>query len=101
MIAVPVTKLYDRGVTINPAQLLSERVGEAAVVMHSATAKKLELAAGVQVKISSEGVNGEALLKLDDTISTGVVLVPRSMGIAIHEPVVARVQMLAASGKVK
>jgi anaerobic selenocysteine-containing dehydrogenase len=101
LIAVPVTKLYDRGVTVNPAQLLNERVGEATVSMHPTTAKKMELEAGVQVKISFEGVNGEAVLKLDDTISTGVVLVPRSMGIAIREPVTARVQMLAASGKVK
>ena len=92
MIAVPVTRLYDRGVTINPAQLLNERVGEATVAMHPATAKKMELEAGAQVKISFEGVNGEALLKLDDTISTGVVLVPRSMGIAIHEPVAAKVK---------
>jgi len=29
------------------------------------------------------------------------VLVPRSMGIAIHEPVVARVQAKSAAGKVK
>ena len=92
LIAVPVTRLYDRGVTINPAQLLNERVGEATVAMHPATAKKMELEAGAQVKISFEGVNGEALLKLDDTISTGVVLVPRSMGIAIHEPVAAKVK---------
>jgi anaerobic selenocysteine-containing dehydrogenase len=92
LIAVPVTKLYDRGVTINPAQLLNERVGEATVAMHPTTAKKMELEAGAQVKISFEGVNGEALLKLDDTISTGVVLVPRSMGIAIREPVTAKVK---------
>jgi anaerobic selenocysteine-containing dehydrogenase len=88
-------------VIVNPAQLLNERMGEATVFMHPATAKKMELEAGAQVKISFEGVNGEAVLKLDDTISTGVVLVPRSMGIAIREPVTARVQMQAASGKVK
>ncbi|MEK6752449.1 MAG: NADH-quinone oxidoreductase subunit NuoG [Chloroflexota bacterium] len=101
LIAVPVNKLYDRGVTINPAQLLNERVGEATVALHPTTAKKMGLEAGARVKISFDGVNGDALLKMDDTISTGVVLVPRSMGIAIREPVAARVQMQAASGKVK
>jgi len=92
LLAVPVSKLYDRGVTVNPAQLLDGRVGEASVTLHPSTAKNLGLEAGVSVKISFAGVKAEATLKLDDTISTGVALVPRSMGIAIHEPVVAKVK---------
>ena len=39
-----------------------------------------------------EGVSAEVIVKIDDTISAGVALVPRSMGIAIHEPVVAKVK---------
>jgi NADH-quinone oxidoreductase subunit G len=92
LLAVPVSKLYDRGVTVNPAQLLDGRVGEASVTLHPSTAKNLGLEAGAQVKITFAGVKAEALLKLDDTISTGVALVPRSMGIAIHEPVVAKIK---------
>jgi hypothetical protein len=46
-------------------------------------------------------VQAEAVVKIDDTIGTGVVLVPRSMGIPIREPVVARVQAKTAAGKVK
>jgi hypothetical protein len=44
------------------------------------------------VKISFDGVSGEAVLKIDETISKGVALVPRSMGIAIREPVPAKVK---------
>jgi NADH-quinone oxidoreductase subunit H len=62
--------------------------------MHPTTAKKIEVEAGSTVKISFDGVNGEAVVKLDDTISTGVVLVPRSMGIAIREPVTAKVKII-------
>jgi hypothetical protein len=54
--------------------------------------------AGARVKISLNGVNAEVVVKIDDTISAGVALVPRSMGIAIREPVVARVLL---AGKVK
>jgi NADH-quinone oxidoreductase subunit G len=100
LLAVPVNKLYDLGVTIQSAELLGQRVGEAFVSMHSATVKKLGLDVGQPAKISFDGVNAEAVLKVDDTISTGVVLVPRSMGIAIREPVVARVQS-RSEGKVK
>jgi NADH-quinone oxidoreductase subunit G len=92
LLAVPVNKLYDRGVTVNPTQLLDGHVGDAAITLHPSTAKKLGVEAGGQVKIKFDGVSADVLVKLDDTISTGVALVPRSMGIAIREPVVAKVK---------
>jgi len=92
LLAVPVNKLYDLGVTVNPSQGLKQRVGEAFVALHPDTAEKLGVEAGKQVKISFDGASGEALVKLDDTISTGVALIPRSMGIAIREPVVAKIK---------
>jgi NADH-quinone oxidoreductase subunit G len=99
LLAVPVNKLYDRGVTAaGPAQLLDGRIGEATVTLHPSAAKNLGVMEGARVKISFEGVSAEVVVKLDDTISAGVALVPRSMGIAIHEPVAAVVQGI---GKVK
>ncbi len=90
LLAVPVNKLYDLGVTVASAGLLENRIGEATVALHPSSAEKLGLAAGQRVRISFDGVNGEVVVKIDDTISTGVALVPRSMGIAIREPVAAR-----------
>ena len=92
LLAVPVNKLYDRGVTVNPAQLLDGRVGEATVTLHPSAAKNLGVEAGATVKLSFEGVKADVVVKIDDTISAGVALVPRSMGIAIREPVVAKVK---------
>ncbi|MCA2001850.1 MAG: NADH-quinone oxidoreductase subunit NuoG [Chloroflexi bacterium] len=92
LLAVPVSKLYDLGATVNPAQLLHQRIGEASVTLHPSTAKTLGLEAGAKVKISFGAVKAEATLKLDDAISTGVALVPRSMGLGIREPVVAKVK---------
>ena len=92
LLAVPVSKLYDRGGTVNPAQLLDLRVGEATITLHPTAAKNLGVEAGATVKLSFEGVNADLVVKLDDTISAGVALVPRSMGVAIHEPVVAKVK---------
>lgn len=100
LLAVPVNKLYDRGVTINPAQLLDQRVGEATVTLHPSAARNLGVTAGARVKISFDGVSSEVVVKIDDTISAGVALVPRSMGVAIREPVVARV-LTQSAGKVK
>ncbi len=92
LLAVPVNKLYDRGVTVSPAELLDERIGEATVSLHPEAAERLGVEAGTRVKISFDGVSGEAVVKIDDTISAGVALVPRSMGIAIKEPVAAKVK---------
>jgi len=92
LLAVPVTKLYDRGTTIVSAELLDQRVGEASISLHPDAAQNLGVAAGQMVNVSFNGVSGEAVVKLDDTISVGVALVPRSMGIAIHEPVAVKVK---------
>jgi len=92
LLAVPITKLYDRGSTVKSAQLLDQRVGELSVALHPEAAKQLGVEAGQLVKISFSGVSGEALIKIDDTISAGVVAVPRSMGLAIREPALAKLR---------
>ena len=92
LLAVPVTKLYDRGTTITSTELLDQRVGEASISLHPDAAQSLGVAVGQTVNISFNGFSGEAVVKLDDTISVGVALVPRSMGIAIHEPIAAKVK---------
>ncbi len=92
LLAVPVTKLYDRGTTILPAELLHERIGDARVVLHPDAAKNLGLEEGQTVNVSFNGVSSDAVVKLDDTISVGVALIPRSMGLAIREPVPVKVK---------
>jgi len=92
LLAVPVTKLYDRGTTITSAELLDQRVGEVSISLHPDAAENLGVTAGQKVSVSFNGVSGDAVVKLDDTISVGVALVPRSMGIAIHEPVAVKVK---------
>lgn len=91
LLAVPVTRLYDRGATVTPTELLHKRIGETTIALHPEAAKKLGVEAGVKVKVSFDGVKGEALVKIDETISTGVALIPRSMGLAIREPVAIKV----------
>jgi NADH-quinone oxidoreductase subunit G len=92
LLAVPVNRLYDRGVTVLPAELLHQRIGETTIALHPDAAERLGVEAGKLVKISIDGVSNEAVVKIDDTISTGIALVPRSMGIAIKEPVAAKVK---------
>lgn len=92
LLAVPVTKLYDRGLTVLPSELLKAHIGEATVVLHPEAAKRLGVQPGQRVTVSLNGVSGEAVVRMDESISAGVMLVPRSMGLAIREPVVAKVK---------
>ncbi len=92
LLAVPVNKLYDRGTTVMmSANLLREWIGGPTVSLHSDTARKLGVNDGDLVSIGFDGISGEVKVKLDDTISVGVALIPRDMGLAIDEPVSAKV----------
>jgi NADH-quinone oxidoreductase subunit G len=92
LLAVPINKLYHRGTTVMSAELLHKRIGEASVSLHPDAAEKLGVRAGQTVTLSFNGTSGAVVVKLDDTIDEGIALVPRSMGIAIREPVAVKVK---------
>jgi len=69
------------------ATLLDQRTGAPTVRVNPAAAGKLGLAAGEQARLSLNGAAYEAVVTLDESLSTGVVLVYRSFGIPIFEPV--------------
>jgi NADH-quinone oxidoreductase subunit G len=93
LLAVPVNKLYDRGTTVmKSADLLRDRIGGLTISLHPDAARNLGVEAGQLVNVSFNGVSGDAVVKFDETISVGVALVPRSMGLAIREPISAKVR---------
>jgi NADH-quinone oxidoreductase subunit G len=92
VLAVPVTKLYDQGATVVTAELLAERIGEAFVTLNPATAQELGAEAGELVKLSWNGTQFEVRVRTDESIATGVALVPRSFGLAVREPVAVSVK---------
>ena len=92
MLAVPITKLYDRGTTVAKSTLLDERAGGLAVSLHPNVAEEMGVKAGQTVNVSFNGVSGDASVKIDETVPVGVALIPRSMGLAISEPVAVKVK---------
>ena len=93
LLAVPVTKLYDKGTTMAPAVLLESHTGESALTINPATGLKIGLSNGGQAKLKLDDLEMEAAVRFDETVSTGVVLVYRSFGIPISEP--TTVELLA------
>jgi hypothetical protein len=87
-LAVPVTYLYDRGVTVITSPLLQTHIMESVVILNPEMAKTLMVGSGDQVDF-----NGTRLhVRLDASVPASVVLVPRSMGVPIHMPVVAKLK---------
>jgi NADH-quinone oxidoreductase subunit G len=84
LLGVPVTKLYDRGLTVSTSELLHQRIGELTVGLHPSAATGL--VAGQPVEVSLNGATAGAILKIDESIPTGVALLPRSMGFSITAP---------------
>jgi len=87
-LAVPVTRLYDRGITVFSSQLLHQRIGGPTAILHPETAKRLKLEAGAQVLVDGAA----ATLVLDETVPASVALVPRSMGLPVHAPAVVELK---------
>ena len=85
-LAVPVTRLYDQAVTLHSSELLKGRIGEKALSLHPDDAEKLGVAAGDNLSLILDGQQLEAAVDLDAGQPRGVVLVRRSMGIALAGP---------------
>ena len=91
-LAVPITRLYDRGITVLTSELLSQRIGELSVFLNPEAAKSLDVKTGDLLQVNG----APAKVILDESVPASVVLVPRSMGLPVGMPVVA--ELKTASG---
>lgn len=94
LLAVPVTRLYDRGASLAATELLSQRLPQPYVAIHPAEAERLGLWGAEQVVIKLGESLFTAALRLDQDLPVGIVLVPRSLGLPVHGP---RIAALAAA----
>ncbi|GAB4578463.1 MAG: NADH-quinone oxidoreductase subunit NuoG [Anaerolineales bacterium] len=92
LVAVPVTRLYDRGTIISRSTTLGARLSPVSVVFHPEDARKLMLSKGMKVRMSWNGSSAEAEVDCDGTMPEGFVQVPRSLGMSFHKPVVVQVE---------
>jgi NADH-quinone oxidoreductase subunit G len=88
LMAVPVTRLYDRGQTVFSSELLHKRIPHPYVAINPVDAEKLSIHDGDTVEITIESACSLVAARLDARVPPGVVLAPRSMGIPIKEPVI-------------
>jgi NADH-quinone oxidoreductase subunit G len=86
LVAYPVTRLYDQGVTVQTSTLLAQRIAKTGIVLHPATAQRLGLVNGETARVRLNGAELDALVKLDESVPEGVALASRSAGLPIRAP---------------
>jgi NADH-quinone oxidoreductase subunit G len=86
LIAVPITRLYDRGRMVMPSHVLHPRLPEPFIAINPEDARRQKAADGMTVNIRLNGTTGCVVIREDQTVPSGVALVPRSMGFPITEP---------------
>jgi len=93
LLAVPVTRLYDRGQTVMPSRLLHQRILQPYIALNPSEAGQRSIAAGDTVEVALNNSTSLATVRLDAAVPPGIVLVPRSLTIPIASP--ARVEIRA------
>ena len=92
-LAVPVTRLYDQGITVITSEMLKSHIGEISIFLNPEAAKSLDVQPGDELVFN--GLRAQAVL--DETVPASVVLVPRSMGLQTAMPVVANLKKAAGT----
>jgi NADH-quinone oxidoreductase subunit G len=87
-LAVPITRLYDRGTALVASSLLEAHIGPATAYLHPNSAEKLGVQTGSQVEING----GRLEVRLEQGMPVGVVLIPRSMGVPLFDPAIVKVK---------
>lgn len=94
LLAVPVTRLYDRGITVLSSEILHQRIPQAYVSIKPGVVAGLE---GALVQLLLGGHEVSAVLRFDEDVPQGVVLVPRSLGLPIDSPEPVTLKVLVKS----
>jgi NADH-quinone oxidoreductase subunit G len=96
LVAVPVTRLYDRGQLVLPSEMLASRIPQPHVLLNPADASQANVSDGkvVQLLLGAAGAASTPVIaRLDEQVPAGVVLVPRSMGLPVWSPIPVRLRL--------
>lgn len=93
LLLVPITRLFDAGSLVAPSSLLHQRIGSPRLLLHPNTAQAEGVQDGDEVLIAWEERQVKAKVVVDETVPSGVGLVPRSMGIPLQQAMYARLHL--------
>jgi NADH-quinone oxidoreductase subunit G len=86
LLAVPVSQLYDRGLTVITSEILQAHIGEATLYISPDTAAQYKVKTGEMTQLKINGTVCKVRVLVDETVPASVAILPRSMGIPINSP---------------
>jgi predicted molibdopterin-dependent oxidoreductase YjgC len=92
LLLIPITRLYDRGVTVRSSKVLHPRLAKLHLELNPKDASHLGVGDGAQVEFRVNGVSVQLPARLMDTVPEGVALLPRSLGAQVDKP--TRIQIM-------
>ncbi|MCL4562476.1 MAG: molybdopterin-dependent oxidoreductase, partial [Chloroflexi bacterium] len=100
LLAVPVTRLYDQGQTLQASDfLLGSRIAGSLVQICPDEAARFGVAAGDQALIRLDGIERTVRIALSEDVPEGLLLAPRSSGLGITAPTPVELVSLAVLEK--
>ena len=86
-LALPITRLYDRGTLLLRSATLAPRLPAPSVVLHPLDADTLGVQPGGAATLVLNGLQGELTVVVDEATPRGVMLLPRSASLALAAPI--------------
>ena len=97
LLAVPVTRLYDRGALVTPSTLKVRLPSRAFVALSEATARRLGLRPKAEATLGLNDATYTVQVQVWPGVPDDVVLVPRSLGLPLSGPTGVTLQALEAA----
>lgn len=96
---VPCVHLYDRGTTVMPSEVLHPRLMAKSLALSPEDGRRLGLQDGGEIEVHWDGRVERMPVRVVEGVPLRVALLPRSLGVALLEPVA--VQLKAVEGREK
>lgn len=86
ILIIPITRLYDKGTTVLPSEVLSNRLEQTSLWLNPEDLKKLGLVDGGEVQVRWNGRSVRISASENEDVPVGTALVPRSIGVPLNVP---------------
>ncbi len=92
LLLIPISRLYDRGVTMLASKLLSLRLAERRLAIHPDDAERLGLIGASRAELSWDGRESTVEFSIEKDVPRGAGLVARSTGLPLNRPTEVQVR---------
>ncbi len=99
LLAVPVTRLYDRGSTLLFSSTLQPRLPEPFIVLNPEDALQMGISEGDKLQVTVDGSSTILSARLVDGTPKGIALAPRSASLTINGPAPIQIKILETASQ--